>query len=158
MYSRSPLATDAPTSARTLSELAELVTARVAQPAAWMARVRLCLGERWYERLESGPDHDVWIISWLPGQATGMHDHGSSSGAFGVALGALEERPIGAEPRDVVFGQVCAFGPRYVHDVRNASMAPAISIHVYSPPLVEMNTYEMAGSELVSAGITWEDR
>ena len=42
-----------------------------------------------------------------------------------------------------------AFGSDYAHDVRNASIAPAISIHAYSPPLDEMNEYELDGGELV---------
>jgi rhodanese-related sulfurtransferase len=42
-----------------------------------------------------------------------------------------------------------AFGPDYAHDVRNVSLAPAISIHAYSPPLSEMNEYELDGSQLV---------
>jgi rhodanese-related sulfurtransferase len=41
------------------------------------------------------------------------------------------------------------FGPGYAHDVRNSSVAPAISIHAYSPPLDEMNEYELEGRRLV---------
>jgi rhodanese-related sulfurtransferase len=47
-------------------------------------------------------------------------------------------------------GQPRAFGPDYAHDVRNVSLAPAVSIHAYSPPLSEMNQYELDGSRLVS--------
>jgi len=46
-------------------------------------------------------------------------------------------------------GKPHAFGPDYTHDVRNVSLAPAISIHAYSPPLSEMNEYELDGSRLV---------
>ena len=46
-------------------------------------------------------------------------------------------------------GKPHAFGPDYAHDVRNASLAPAISIHAYSPPLDEMNEYELNGGRLV---------
>jgi hypothetical protein len=35
------------------------------------------------------------------------------------------------------------------HDVRNALLAPAISIHAYSPPLSDMNEFELYGSRLV---------
>ncbi len=46
----------------------------------------------------------VWLLSWLPGQRTGFHDHGSSGGAFTVVQGCLRERaayggrpdPVGA--------------------------------------------------------------
>ncbi len=46
-------------------------------------------------------------------------------------------------------GKPLAFGPDYAHDVRNVSLAPAISIHAYSPPLDEMNEYQLDGSRLI---------
>ena len=46
-------------------------------------------------------------------------------------------------------GQPRTFGSDYTHDVRNASIAPAISIHTCSPPLNEMNKYDLDGSRLV---------
>jgi rhodanese-related sulfurtransferase len=95
------------------------------------------------------PDYDIWVISWLPGQSTGFHDHGASSGAFVVATGILEEHRPDERTRVIYPGKARAFGPDYAHDVRNVSLAPAISIHAYSPPLGEMNEYELDGSQLV---------
>src|SRR6202167_6222598 len=115
----------------------------------WMEKVRLRVEQRWYERLYLGPDYDIWVISWLPGQSTGFHDHGASSGAFVVATGILEEHRPGEQTRVIHPGKPRAFGPGYAHDVRNLSLAPAISIHAYSPPLSEMNEYELDGSRLV---------
>ena len=46
-------------------------------------------------------------------------------------------------------GESRAFGSEYAHDVVNNSLAPAISIHAYSPPLSEMNEYELEGSRLI---------
>jgi mannose-6-phosphate isomerase-like protein (cupin superfamily) len=89
------------------------------------------------------------VISWLPGQSTGFHDHGASSGAFVVVTGILEEHRPGERTRVIHPGKPRAFGPDYTHDVRNVSLAPAISIHAYSPPLSEMNEYELDGSRLV---------
>ena len=111
--------------------------------------MRLRAERRWYERLYHGPDYDIWVISWLPGQSTGFHDHGASSGAFVVATGILEEHRPGERTRVIHPGKPRAFGPDYAHDVRNVSLAPAISIHAYSPPLSEMNEYELDGSRLV---------
>jgi rhodanese-related sulfurtransferase/mannose-6-phosphate isomerase-like protein (cupin superfamily) len=115
----------------------------------WINRVRLRAEHRWYERLYHGPEHDIWVISWLPGQSTGFHDHGKSSGAFLVATGVLEEHRPAEGAVEIHPGDSRAFGPDYAHDVRNASLAPAISIHAYSPPLSEMNEYELDGSRLV---------
>jgi len=133
---------------RTPEELANIVS-RFASSDAWVDRVRLRSDQRWYERLYHGPDYDIWVISWLPGQSTGFHDHGESSGAFVVATGVLEEHRPGEQPRVIYPGEPSAFGADYAHDVRNASVAPAISIHAYSPPLSEMNEYELDGSQLV---------
>ncbi len=133
---------------RTPEELANIVSL-FASSDGWMEKVRLRAEGRWYERLYDGPDYDIWAISWLPGQSTGFHDHGASSGAFVVATGILEEQRPGERSRTMHPGKPRAFGPNYTHDVRNVSLAPAISIHAYSPPLSEMNEYELDGSQLV---------
>jgi rhodanese-related sulfurtransferase len=133
---------------KTPEELADIVT-RFASSDGWLDRVRLRTGRRWYERLYHGPDHDIWAISWMPGQSTGFHDHGESAGAFVVATGILEEHRPGDLPLAISPGNPRAFGPEYAHDVRNASLAPAVSIHAYSPPLSEMNEFELDGSQLL---------
>ena len=35
-----------------------------------------------------------------------------------------------------------SFGPWYIHDVINASVQPAVSVHAYSPPLTSMRRFE----------------
>ena len=133
---------------RTPEELAYIVS-QFASSEGWIDKVRLRVEGRWYERQYLGPDYDIWIISWLPGQSTGFHDHGASAGAFVVASGILEEHRPG-EPTHVVHpDNPRSFGPNYAHDVRNSSLAPAISIHAYSPPLSEMNEYELDEGQLV---------
>jgi mannose-6-phosphate isomerase-like protein (cupin superfamily) len=136
----------APASARTLAEIARSLADR---PEEWVHRVRLSADGRWYERLHSDDEHEIWLISWLPGQATGYHDHGDSRGAFAVALGSLDEHQLG-RAREVRAGESWEFGRDYVHDVRNTSAAPAVSVHVYSPPLSTMNRYELTDDGLVT--------
>ena len=100
---------------RTPEELAKIVSLFVSSDG-WMDKVRLRAERRWYERLYHGPDYDIWVISWLPGQSTGFHDHGASSGAFVVATGILEEHRPG-EPIFVIGpGQPRAFDPDYAHN------------------------------------------
>jgi rhodanese-related sulfurtransferase/mannose-6-phosphate isomerase-like protein (cupin superfamily) len=140
---------------KTSEELANIVSL-FASSAGWMEKVRLRTDQRWYERLYHGPDYDIWVISWLPGQSTGFHDHGASSGAFVVATGTLEEHRPGERTRVIRPGKPCAFGPDYAHDVRNVSLAPAISIHAYSPPLSDMNEYELHGGRLIPRDRTSE--
>ena len=130
-------------------QLAGVVRQLAASPADWLGRVRLNPEGRWYERIHLDDSHEIWVISWLPGQATGFHDHGGSAGAFAVVWGTLTERrvvgamttgPVLAKP--VGAGGSRAFGPRYIHDVRNAApSAVAVSVHAYSPPLTAMSYY-----------------
>jgi predicted metal-dependent enzyme (double-stranded beta helix superfamily) len=141
-------------------QLADVVRRLAASPAEWLPRVRLNPAGRWYERIHLDGGHEVWVISWLPGQETGFHDHGGSAGAFAVVWGTLiERRVVGG----VTTGQVLAkpvgaggarsFGPRYIHDVRNAATsAVAVSVHAYSPPLPQMTRYELRAGGLVRLG------
>jgi predicted metal-dependent enzyme (double-stranded beta helix superfamily) len=124
------------------------------RPADWLHRVRLNPADRWYERLYLDESHEVWAISWLPGQGTGFHDHGDSSGAFAVVLGTLTERRVAGAAqvlaRPVRAGGSRAFGPGYLHDVRNTTAAEvAVSVHAYSPPLPAMTRYELTAGGLV---------
>jgi rhodanese-related sulfurtransferase/predicted metal-dependent enzyme (double-stranded beta helix superfamily) len=133
---------------RTPEELAAIVS-QFASSNGWIEKVRLRAERRWYKRLYLSSDYDIWVISWMPGQSTGFHDHGTSVGAFVVTTGILEEHRPGETTRFIAPNEPLAFGSEYAHDVRNASIAPAISVHAYSPPLNEMNEYELEGGELV---------
>jgi hypothetical protein len=109
--------------------------------------------QRWHQRLYRDQRLDIWLISWLPTQGTQLHDHGGSSGAFTVVSGELSEavyrrRPNNGSLTEYVRtnGAAIGFGPRYVHDVRNLSDAPAVSVHAYSRPLTSMNFYDVTDS------------
>jgi rhodanese-related sulfurtransferase len=136
---------------KTPQELAEIVSVFESSDG-WMQKVRLRADQRWYERVHHGFDYDIWLISWLPGQSTGFHDHGASSGALVIASGVLEEHRPGQRTRVIYPGKPLTFGPDYAHDVRNVSLAPAISVHAYSPPLSDMNEYELDEGRLVPRG------
>ena len=141
-------------------QLADVVHRVAASPAEWLPRVRLNPAGRWYERIHFDDSHEVWLISWLPGQSTGFHDHGGSAGAFEVVLGTLTERRVTGGvatghvlAKPVGAGGSRAFGPRYIHDVRNgATGSVAVSVHAYSPPLPEMTRYELTPGGLVKLG------
>ncbi len=137
-------------------ELASRVRELAGRPAEWVSRVRLDAEGRWYEQIHLDGCYEIWLISWLPGQSTGFHDHGDANGAFSVVWGTLDEAVIarrGTEVtvRPVTQGVVRAFGPHYVHDVRNATDSVAVSIHAYSPPLTALTRYRLTGTGLVPA-------
>ena len=142
------------------ARLARVAGAIAASPALWRPLVRFRAERRWYCRLDQpgpGPACELWLLSWLPGQQTGFHDHGDAAGAFAVADGELLERTARAGRREVGSrllgpGSVRSFGPAYLHDVGSAGDRPAVSVHAYSPALSLMRRYEMTGSGLVLAG------
>jgi predicted metal-dependent enzyme (double-stranded beta helix superfamily) len=143
--------------------LTRLVGGLAAQPAGWSHLVRFDAGQRWYHRLELASDYEIWLLSWLPGQHTGFHDHGEAAGAFAVARGRLSERTVApgrsqARSRSLAAGSLRAFGPRHVHDVANAAEVPAVSVHAYSPPLTAMRRYELTSGGLVQVARTQAGR
>ena len=105
-------------------------------------------------------DAQVWLLSWLPGQGTPLHDHGNSAGAFAVARGTLTEKVVAGggpgRPRetDTVLptGRLRFFGAHHVHQVTNRHDEPAVSVHVYAPRLTVMNTYRVDDDGLVLTG------
>jgi predicted metal-dependent enzyme (double-stranded beta helix superfamily) len=139
-------------------QLAAEVRRLTAAPAEWVARVRLDPEGRWYEQIRVDDALELWLISWLPGQSTGFHDHGGANGAFGVVWGELSESvatrgAVTSAANPVAAGAVRSFGPRHVHDVRNSSAGSvAVSVHAYSPPLSAMTKYDLTPGGLVASG------
>ena len=136
-------------------QLAAEVRRLTASPAEWVTRVRLDPEGRWYEQIHMGDTYELWLISWLPGQSTGFHDHGGANGAFGVVWGQLDEHVIArgasSAANPVTPGLIRSFGPRHVHDVRNsAAGSVAVSVHAYSPPLSAMTRYDLTPGGLVT--------
>jgi predicted metal-dependent enzyme (double-stranded beta helix superfamily) len=102
----------------------------------WAHLLRYDPDERFAALIESTGDVEIWLLSWLPGQQTDLHDHSGSAGAFTVVSGILTERVIRGTSEvahPVIVGRTRVFGPNYVHHVRNDGVDPAVSIHVYRP-------------------------
>jgi mannose-6-phosphate isomerase-like protein (cupin superfamily) len=132
--------------------LGRLAADAAAEAGRWSPLVRFDPARRWYCRMDLTEYYELWLLSWQPGQSTGFHDHGGSSGAFVVALGELEEQTVpgryALDKRTVEAGRSRTFGPRHVHRVLNGSPRPAVSVHAYSPPLPQMRRYELSGGRL----------
>jgi predicted metal-dependent enzyme (double-stranded beta helix superfamily) len=133
---------------RELRELRELVARTAADPRRWRPLVRHDSGERHFEQLWRDGHVDVWVISWANGNDTGFHDHDVSRGAVAVVEGeVIEERLVlGGAPRELRHraGDVFDFDASHVHRMRQDRVAPAVSIHAYSPPLWRMGAYVVA--------------
>jgi hypothetical protein len=115
--------------------------------------------ERWFTRIHGDDELDVWLISWVPGHPTELHDHGGSLGALTVLSGSLNEfrwdgRRLRRRRLDA--GDQAGFPLGWVHDVVwsprpvvepagiAAPLQPTLSVHAYSPPLTAMSYYEVA--------------
>jgi len=152
--------------APTPAGLGRVAAELLARPLLWRHLVRFDEGERHYVRLGAGPGYEAWLLTWLPGQSTGLHDHGGSAGAFVVAGGTLRETVPAVRDgattlrvQTLTTGRVRAFGSRHVHDVEAASAA-AVSLHVYAPALATMTRYRLDDGRLVvtareGAGADW---
>jgi hypothetical protein len=149
--------------------LAALARRYAADPSSWPLAPHFDATSRWYSRIGGDSSHEAWLLTWLPGQSTDLHDHGGSAGAFVVVSGVLTEQvvpgggpeqvvPVGGPeqvvpgggpepvvPREVSLGEgsARAFGPRHVHRIVNAGTEPAVSLHVYAPALRVMTRYRI---------------
>ena len=121
----------------TVAEFAGLARSIAADRSQWEHLVRYDAASRWYHRLRTGPGYEVWLLSWVPGQGSGLHDHGGSSGVLTVLDGALTER-TDRGTRALGSGAQRVFAPSYVHEVVNDALEPAVSLHIYYPGLTDM--------------------
>ncbi|MBB1243620.1 cysteine dioxygenase family protein [Streptomyces durbertensis] len=121
----------------TVAGFAGLAREIAADRAGWAPLVRYDPVTRWYHRLRTGPGYEVWLLSWLPGQGTGLHDHGDSSSVLTVLEGELTERSTGGERRLTPGGERL-LAPGRPHEISNHTLDPAVSLHVYFPGLTRM--------------------
>ena len=128
-------------------ELEQVARDIASRPAIWEPLVRHDTERRRYELLYEDDRMDAWVLSWMPGQATGFHDHYISSVGICVAQGCVREDQMryGGDPLE---RHLSAGGSRhgdasYIHRVRHWDGAPAVTIHVYSPVLEWVGQYRL---------------
>ena len=97
-------------------------------------------------------------MCWRSGQRSPIHDHQGSSCAVRVLHGTLTETLFEFAPsghvkasfsRDLLPGQVIAGEDTDLHQVSNlqAGDANLVTLHVYSPPLIYMGTYDLTSAK-----------
>ncbi len=126
-------------------ELQTFVTELADRPELWIDLVAHDADQRHYAELLSDEHLTAWLICWMDDHDTGFHDHDVSAGAVAVVSGRVHEERLVLEgpPRDRVYaaGQSFHFSPADIHRVRHAGSDPAVTLHVYSPPLLRMGAY-----------------
>ena len=126
----------------------ELVAGGIAaRPDIWGPLVRLDTERRRYELVYEDDRMDAWVLSWMPGQATGFHDHYISSVGICVAQGSVREDQMrygtGHVERHLSAGDRRCGDPSYIHRVQYEHGEPAVTIHVYSPRLEWVGQYRI---------------
>lgn len=114
-------------------------------------------GHRGYRRntISSSPWYELLALCWRSGDCTPIHDHRGVSCAFKVIEGEGTEirfvqTPSGlicpAETHVMRPGYICAAADADIHQVCNmqAPGSDLITLHIYSPPIKTMNTYDFA--------------
>jgi hypothetical protein len=86
-------------------------------------------------RVRHTPLYDAWLLPWEQDAVTSLHAHDGSYGAY-VALSGTFRETIASESgiveRVVLAGEKVAFRPGYTHSLTTS--APAVSLHLFSPP------------------------
>jgi hypothetical protein len=131
-----------------IAELARTAAARVDVDKL----VRRDRSSRFCLRLWRDEHSEAWLLGWLDDQETGFHDHDSSAGGVHVMEGSVrEDRLTVGGPhvtRVVSAGESFSFDTQHIHRMSHCGRAPALSLHVYSPPLESMGSYEIVGGVL----------
>ena len=114
-------------------------------------------GQKGYKRntIAASPWFELLALCWRSGDFTPIHDHQGVSCAFKVVEGTgteirFEQTPSGlvcpAQAVAMQPGYVCAANDPDIHQVANmqAPGTDLITLHIYSPPIKSMNTYQFA--------------
>lgn len=116
----------------------------------------LIFGTETYRRnlVHAGPAYQALVLCWRNGQRSPIHDHAGSSCGVRVLAGEAVETVFERTRSGMVFavrslshlpGGVCATQDADIHQVSNLADdgADLVTLHVYSPPLLNMGTYTL---------------
>lgn len=125
--------------------------ALASSPSLWLPFARF-EEPRFRLKLNVSTEYEAWLLTWLPGQTTGLHDHGGASGCFTVLQASVWETVIDerGRPHETRFaaGAVRSFESDIVHEVCNVGTVGAITLHLYRPELTSMTHYSNEGGRL----------
>jgi cysteine dioxygenase len=114
--------------------------------------------------VDDGNGHfNIIVLCWAPGQQSPIHDHANSHCLFKVLEGEMVETLYDC-PQNTgeMTEKSCTVYEtnrvNYMHDkigvhrVGNHSSKPAISLHLYSPPILECRTYVQGTGQARGSG------
>lgn len=118
-------------------------------------------GESTYRRnlMHAGPGYQALILCWRSGHRSPIHDHRGSSCGVRVLQGIASETIFDRDSEGRIFptvthalaeGGVCGSQDADIHQVSNLQPPgrDLVTLHVYSPPLLRMNTYSLTDQRI----------
>ena len=131
----------------TPAELEQLACDIAERPELWEPLTHADPHRRRYELIHEDESLDAWVLSWMPGQGTGFHDHYISGVGVAVAAGCVREDLMVYGREHVALhlrpGDTRQGGPGYIHRVQHEDGEPAVTIHIYSPRLDWVGQYRL---------------
>lgn len=116
-------------------------------------QARFVSGDHYHRELvHCAPGLEIWLLSWLPGQISPIHDHGGIITVTQVLSGSVFEeryertgfgnlvRPSWSNTR--VVGDIDPIDPSEIHRV--TPVVPTVTLHLYAPGSCDGNVYETA--------------
>lgn len=101
-----------------------------------------------------GPFYHALVLCWRSGQRSPIHNHANSTCGVRVLSGTATEtvfettpsgliKPVSSENFEV--GAVSASADGFIHQISNleAPGSDLVTLHVYSPPLLRMDTFSL---------------
>jgi len=104
---------------------------------------------------------ELLVLCWRPGQRSTIHDHAGSLNAIRVRSGELTSRVFrpaagaapGSGPVELVTEDRVGPGESLIgvdrggiHQLADTMEEPLVTVHVYAPPLLELNVYDTASA------------
>ena len=118
--------------------------------AAFHSRARFRDGAEYNrEQVYTAPGFEVWLLSWLPGQITPIHDHGGVVTVTTVLSGAILEERFERTSGPLVrqswttrraAGDLDRLDPAAIHRVR--PVGNVVTLHLYVPTCADGQIYQ----------------
>ena len=98
--------------------------------------------------------YEALVLCWRPGQRSPIHDHVGSRCGFRILKGRATEAVyesgsdgnlVSTVSHEYMPGDVCGSQDRDIHEIINATSDDLITLHVYTPPLADINLYDRVG-------------
>lgn len=138
---------------QTPSDLASLLRGLVRDHGrSFHSRAKFREGAEYHRELvDSALGYEIWLMSWLPGQITPIHDHGGARTVTTVLSGTvleegferiggtdeLEVRPTWTRRREI--GDIDPIDPAAIHRVQ--PIGTVVTLHLYLPACADGQIY-----------------